>query len=734
MKLDRSREWRIFLAAPECAEGYLASPTLASRIAKPELCPSPASFAAAELAGALATAGVKAGAGIGNEDASFGIIMLDSSFASSGAENESGGRRGFAWRASETRIEIHGESEAGLLAGAYDLLDKAGFRWLRPGESASVGPDGEAELEFAASSGRKENGAILPLLILGHGSYLEKAADYMLWGARNGYGGVFFHTTGEKLALGAAPIGLYDSLRGELADLARRLGLGLELGGHGLSALLPRKLIKKEPELFRMADGIRTADQNFCPSNPKGIGIVGRNFSAFAAAHPEISVFHVWPDDLPGGGWCSCPACSGLSPAAQSLRVAANLAAVLEKARPGARLSFLAYHDTEDMAGAVQSLGGKVPANLELLWAPRMRSWAAGYGDPASALNESSRANFEAARAAFLAAGGGSVSIFEYWEDAILFKTAVPPLAACMEGDLAYYAEGKRADKVGVLLTGDRLPLAARPNLWLMPRLLGGQVSGEGQVGAGRGAEALWAAWCASAYGPAAAPMRRYWAALEAAWAIDLDLEPGETAINIPAPITTAGKNPPADWGDPWLASAERLGTRRARCEEAFTLLREAEAAMAEARASFAPAGDRSRAESRAGKAVEDEALEYAISSGIIELDSARLSAYHEAAQGEAGAAADIAVIALSILDGLYRSFRAIPDARARRNAAFILYLNYGLRLRAIARAPRNALRRKCGETAAFLGLARRALGLAGAWDARAGKRELRGRNSRTIL
>jgi len=758
MELDLSRPWRLVLADPSSPSGIAAPEDLARLLANPESAADPARFAAAELAsslGRIASSPIVAGEGSEAE----GLILLDAgpeglprggaagehggaggASGAAGADGGAGGqaapdaaafaapaRRGFAWRASPTRVELHGDSPEGLLACVYDFLEAGGFRWIEPGpEGERLPAPGSLRLERA--SGRSDRPALRPVLILGHGAYLEKAADYLLFAARNGYAGVFLHTIEGPLALGACPAARLDGGRASLAALAGRLGLELEEGGHLLSSLLPRSLSKREPELFRMTRGGRKADRNFCPSNPRSLALAAESFARFAKARPEVRVFHCWPDDLPGGGWCSCPACvdaegGPLSAAAQSLKAALALASALAEARPGARLSFLAYHDTEELAGALKALGlgeASLPGNLELLWAPRRRSWASGYGESGSALNAASRGAFETALRDFAAAPGGA-SVFEYYEDALLFKGAVPPLGTTMAADLAWYSgespdsSGARASKVGILLTGGRLPLAPRPNLWLFPRLAALGPGGPAAL------EALLADWAGAAYGQAAAPMLRYWKALEAAWAIDLDLEPGETENRIPAPLRNAVQEPPADWGDPWLANAERLGQRRGRCEALFDLLREAEAALAEAAASDKAPSEAvvptEAAPRRQAKAALREREEYAFAEAVLELDSARLAAYHELASGERRAAADLSLLARSALDGLYRAARALPDRRARRELRFLGFFYYDLRLRSIRRGAALPFAKALGFLCALAELFLRGAGLLRLWE-----------------
>jgi hypothetical protein len=210
--------------------------------------------------------------------------------------------------------------------------------------------------------------------------------------------------------------------------------------------------------------------------------------------------------------------------------------------------------------------------------------------------------------------------------------------------------------------------------------------------------------------------MASYWEALEAAWRIDLELEAGDTEIFMPEPMALAPLRKPADWGDPWTASPERLDAKRARSEELFGHLREAEAALDKAKTEAAALPRPSEAPDY-GAVLRSEAASYALASSLLELDSARVSAYDEAARGSGEAAADIALIARSILGGLYRAGRAQGDRRARRNLRFLMFLNYDLKLRGMARYKAGPIRRGLGVAGDFLELALRALGMMRLWE-----------------
>jgi len=579
------------------------------------------------------------------------IIVLDSG---SGSRGPGGPRRGprYSWRAAEDRVELYGEDGTALVRAVYDFLRALGARWVAPGLGGQRLPRG-ARLELAAATGGSRDEAAAATLALGHGAFLEDWEDQLVWAARAGYSSVLVLTTTDPLALGAAPLALYESLRQDFAALAGRAGLRIELGG-----VIPWPL-----------------DDSGAPPR----AALGELAAKLAASYPEVSVFHVWPDELPVGGWRSAPPRRRAPSAAESLSAACTLAEELSAAGSEAALSFLARPCDGDAAAAIGAAGASLPPGLELLWAPRERSWARALGDTACALNVASLDAFKKTASAWKRAGGGRISVIERWEDGLLFKCAVPPMARAMAGDIAAYRE-VGAESLGVLRAGSRLPLASRPNAYLAPLLASAAPDAD--------PTALLSDWALAAYGNAAGPMLDYWRELEEAWAIGLDLEEGETGVRDSGVGVCVAREPPADWGDPWKAGLERLAARRDRCEELFDRLRAAERELEEARS--AADGDET-----AEAAIRSEAGEYAISGSVLELDCARLSAYHELAAGEGRAAGDVANLALSASGALKTALGRVPDGRSRREGRLVIRAFYDLELRATRRAnARSGLRR----------------------------------------
>jgi hypothetical protein len=631
MELDFSEEWCVI------------DPALNGREE------GPAAFAAAELTAVLGRMGCRPPVP-GDESATERIFILDAGTKAASSE------RRFSWRAATDRVEIFGESAAALLRGVYDFLGALGARWPAPGRREERLPAGPV-LALEARSRASSDEALPAILALGHGAFLERYEDYLPWAARVGYSSVLIRVTRNRLALEAAPESLYESLRDRIAPIARRLGLSLELGialpGSGPGPL---------------GEGARAAER----------------FAEYAEAHPEVAVFHLWPDGPWGEGGGASPGPAGSPPVDRSLALSIDLADALARVRPDAALSLLAGEEDEGLPDALLGVAGRLRRNLGLLWAPRRRSWGRALGDTESAVNAESIALFRKTAKALRSVGGGRVAALERYGDAFLFKGAFPPLSAVIAGDLAAYrgsGSDDGADAIGLLCAGGRLPLGPSSNVALLPALAADPtIEAESELDA----------WAKAAYGAAAAPMIEYLRELEAAWAVDLDLGEGETEVHAPGSLAQSAADPPADWGDPRKAEALRLGAKRARCEELFDHLRSAEARLAEGRAAAAEGPDEA-----SRKTIDEEADEYAISGSVLELNCARLSAYHELAAGDPRAAADIANLALSASSAARKALISLPDPRARRETKLTIELFYELKLREIRRAnARSALRR----------------------------------------
>jgi hypothetical protein len=502
-----------------------------------------ASLAAVELAEVLRRITGRHFAIVGERSGSALSIVLS---------HGDGAGDGFRWQVTARQVDLQGDSPRGLLYAAYSWLEALGCRWVAPGPDGERLPQG-VHLDLSADAVRES--PLLPgrCLIVGHAAFMQDVEDWIVWAARNRLNTLFVHVTAEPLALGAAPESQWQAQKGVAVTLARRRGMTIEHGGHGLSALLPRRLFRQVPGAFRYHGGRRTPDRNFCPSSPEGLAVIRRNAQAHFRAHPEVDVFHLWPDDIPGGGWCACESCRRYTPSEQALLAINAVAEALEEVDPHAQVAFLAYMDTEKVPLQVQPRH-----NVCLSWAPRRRCYAHGTDDPACSVNVPHyAATFRAQTEHFRAAGSQPPRVFEYYLDALLFKSLLPPLPAVMQRDLIFYRDAG-AHTVQALMTGDRPWLTPQLNAWLFARLswdpaqdLDVLLADFGCAALGRPAPGI--------LGPDAHHYSAYYRALEAAFALALDIVPRQVQIDFGFNFARLMDHPIADMGDPALAPPEVL-------------------------------------------------------------------------------------------------------------------------------------------------------------------------------
>ncbi len=272
------------------------------------------------------------------------------------------------------------------------------------------------------------------------------------------------HTAAESLAR------LVDALEdGEfraLLDYAAERGLEIEYEMHTASYLLPRALFAEHPEYFRMnEEGERTADANFCVSNPEALELYAQNAAKLASrlyrSRPD---YYFWMDDT-RGRTCRCPECRQYSATEQQLIVLNRVLEELRKSRPQARLAYLAYLDCLDVPQKVQPHEG-----VFLEFAPMERHICRT--DPA---HDTQIAEREACmmRPLLDAFGREGAKALEYWLDNSLFsRWKKPPRVldvdrASVYADLdAYQAEGFAvAATFGCFLGQDYEALYGEPDI-----------------------------------------------------------------------------------------------------------------------------------------------------------------------------------------------------------------------------------------------------------------------------
>ncbi len=416
---------------------------------------------------------------------------------------------GFVRMADEHGLILIGEGPTGLLYAVYSLLEALGWCWVGPGAENEQFPH-YAHIPLPEATVAEQPAFTRRGLVIGHDIFLSQAEAWIEWAARARLNTIFIHTIGDSgMPLGACRLRFWQQRRRQLWPLLKERGLQLEIGGHHLTDALATQRLRDQPDVFRFNGQRRVADGNPCPTNPTTQAIVRRWARSFFNAEPNAAVYHIWPVDRLHGGWCSCDRCATLSPADQLLLLVNGMAEELATVNSSARISFLAYHDTLFPPQQITPA-----ANVEVLVAPRMRSYASGIGDPEHPINQPLAARIAAIREAFPA----GISAFEYYLDGILFKSALPPLGNTIAADLRAYAKWGFAG-VYTLLTGDRPWLTPGPNPHSFASLAWNPQNDPA---------ALRSRYVSVRAAGALAPLDRAYATLEQAWQQALDITPAE--------------------------------------------------------------------------------------------------------------------------------------------------------------------------------------------------------------
>ncbi|NLJ10879.1 MAG: DUF4838 domain-containing protein [Treponema sp.] len=183
-------------------------------------------------------------------------------------------------------------------------------------------------------------------LFIGEVEFERDSDRWIPWAKEHGFTTIILYPVDELFTLER----MGDHVTGrrrKLIELAHQYQLKIEEGGFCLSRFLPRRLYMNNRELFRMVEGRRVADINFCPTNPDTLEIVAAQARRFFQRRSDQQVFHLWPDKGPHEGWCSCPTCRAFTPYEQSLIAINALAAILLDTGSTAHLSYLVPDNTE---------------------------------------------------------------------------------------------------------------------------------------------------------------------------------------------------------------------------------------------------------------------------------------------------------------------------------------------------------------------------------------------------
>lgn len=376
---------------------------------------------------------------------------------------------GFELRVTASRVTVAASTARGVLNGVYSLLERLGYRWVCPDPEGTRRIPGRA---LAEGVYRETPAFPRRTLILGSDALHDAWPVWLAFASRNRLNSVFFHDTPPSILDrgGATRPGTAEAIAADgkswmferwdadgpaiVAEAAQR-GIVLQFGGHHLPALLKRELFAGHPEWFPERAGQRDARYNLCPTSPGAVSEVRARARDFFRRFSGAQVYHLWADDILGGGWCECAGCAGLTPSDQALLATNVLAEELASVAPGAVVAHLAYHDTIAPPRSVRPAG-----NVSALYAPRNRNYAFAIDDPACARNRSGHFSELEGLATTFRDHPGALSVFEYYSDAVLDKWMDPPNLAVLPADARAYRRAGAAD------FGD---LAVTPRPWVGP-------------------------------------------------------------------------------------------------------------------------------------------------------------------------------------------------------------------------------------------------------------------------
>jgi len=327
-------------------------------------------------------------------------------------------------------VKINGGSWRGCLYGCYEYLKQLGCYFPLPGKAKEYIPAiakiqaGDIDIRSEPAVGTRA----IDMAVMTYSDDLLVMIDYM---AKNKYNNIVFHG-------GVMPEDFVVRMKAELV----KRDMAFEWGGHYLPGYLPRNLFKEHPEYFRMENGKRTPNLNMCPSNEKAAEIIAKNSLkdwGRLKDIPRFEVLHIWPDDLTGGGWCSCPKCAELNCSEQGVKILNEVAKRLDLPE-GTTLSHVAYHET------IEYVPTKVKANdrVNLLYAARERCYknVMGQGKANAQYYKWFQEQYEAMPV--------KAQVFEYYHDPVLFRQLPLPLHPVIGKDIEVYRAGG-ADRIGSL-------------------------------------------------------------------------------------------------------------------------------------------------------------------------------------------------------------------------------------------------------------------------------------------
>jgi hypothetical protein len=190
------------------------------------------------------------------------------------------GRDGFALRSVPDGLIVLGRNDLGTLFGVYELLERCfDVRWFMPGELGEQVPRSDT-------------------LRLGQVNLIFKPSFRVRW-------------------IGEGEWSLRQRMNAYVQVGGRSVGINWKWHFHTFRLLIPpEKYYAEHPEYFALVKGKRaisdskTHENQLCTANPDVVREVAKNLIATLDAEPGIEIITLSPND--GGGFCECERCRAL--------------------------------------------------------------------------------------------------------------------------------------------------------------------------------------------------------------------------------------------------------------------------------------------------------------------------------------------------------------------------------------------------------------------------------------
>ncbi|MDR2468808.1 MAG: hypothetical protein LBD22_07600 [Spirochaetaceae bacterium] len=227
-------------------------------------------------------------------------------------------KNSFAWRAGAERIEIYGHAPRSFDFAVFDFLAALGVDFTEYDHIRLPAAAQHGRYPLAKKSEYTHHtSSQYPILCIDARHSYNEAYKLIKWAGR---------TQICEIAISLKPA-LNEKALAKLYHLAKSYHLEVARGGFELSLLMPRYLFIIDHDLFRMEEGKRRNDVNFCASNHKTQELIKRNAEHFFSRCRGTKRFYLLNEQP--HSWCSCPACRAFSFEEQNLMAVCAAASVL---------------------------------------------------------------------------------------------------------------------------------------------------------------------------------------------------------------------------------------------------------------------------------------------------------------------------------------------------------------------------------------------------------------------